>query len=329
MDDRGRLARPLTRRKDSRLSAARRAKEARSVPLRRRLAAWSRGLSGTRYLGRLSGFLSVVLAFGTRRGAIALVTLLLVAGGVYGLQRGGHWRELAKLYEDTRDKLATASGFRIAAIAVTGEKEVGREEILSLAGVTGRTSLLFLDADAARRGLLTNPWIADATVLKLYPDRLQITITERKAFALWQKDGRVSVISADGVVVQPFVDSRFSRLPLVVGEGAEREAADFLALLDRYPEIRKEVRASILVAERRWNLKLKNDVDVRLPEGDPEEAIKKLIALDRDKQILSRDITMIDLRLADRVTVRLSDDAAAAREEAFKDKKTKRKGGDA
>ena len=45
--------------------------------------------------------------------------------------------------------------------------------------------------------------------------------------------------------------------------------------------------------------------------------------------MLSRDIAAVDLRLADRVTVRLSDAAAQAREEALKDKKPKKKGGDA
>jgi len=59
-----------------------------------------------------------------------------------------------------------------------------------------------------------------------------------------------------------------------------------------------------------------------------EQALDRLIALDRDKKILSRDITMIDLRLADRVTVHLSDTAAQAREEALQAKK-KKKGGDA
>ena len=46
----------------------------------------------------------------------------------------------------------------------------------AIAGVTGRSSLLFLDADEARARLKANPWIADATVLKLYPDRLHITV---------------------------------------------------------------------------------------------------------------------------------------------------------
>ena len=89
-----------------------------------------------------------------------------------------------------------------------------------------------------RDKLKANPWIADATVLKLYPGRLQIDITERKAFALWQQDGRLAVIADDGAVLEAYVARRFATLPLVVGKGAETRAKDFLALLDRYPQVR-------------------------------------------------------------------------------------------
>ena len=153
-------------------------------------------------------------------------------------------------------------------------------------------------------------------------------ITERQAFALWQKDGRVSVIAADGTVLEPFVENRYLGLPLVVGRGAQRQAKDFLAIVDRYPDIRSAMRASVLVAERRWNLRLNNGIDVRLPEANVEQALDRLVALDRDKKLLSRDIVAVDLRLPDRVTVRLSDAAAQARDDALKDKK-KKKAGDA
>ena len=145
---------------------------------------------------------------------------------------------------------------------------ISREEVLAAAGVTGTTSLLFLDVEQTRERLKTNPWIADATVLKLYPGELQIGIKEREAFALWQKDGRVSVIADDGTVLEPYVAPRLIGLPLVVGRGAETRAKEFLALLDRYPAMRDFVRASVLVGERRWNLRLKNGIDVRLPETD-------------------------------------------------------------
>src|SRR5271163_581655 len=182
------------------------------------------------------------------RGVGVAGSILLLGGALgYGAVKGQHLPVVIDWFNTARDVTANSLGFRIAAISLTGEKEVSREEILTTAGVTGRASLLFLDADAARTRLMANPWIADAAVLKLYPDRLQITITERLAFALWQKDGRVSVIAADGTVLEPFIEDRYLGLPLVVGPGAAQAAKDFLAIVDHYPEIRSMLRASILV----------------------------------------------------------------------------------
>jgi len=261
-------------------------------------------------------------------GAAASALLILASIG-YGVVKGGHGPMIVGFLKDTRDAAANAAGFHIAAVSLSGEKQVSRREIFAAAGVTDRASLLFLDVDDARARLKAIPWIADATVKKLYPDHLQITVSERDAFALWQTGGKVSVISADGTVAGPLIDARFAVLPLVVGAGAASRAREFLGQLDKYPAIRVQVRASVLVAERRWNLRLKNGIDVRLPENDVPRALDTLAALDRDKQLLTRDVSAIDLRLPDRVSVRLSDEAAQAREDALKDKKAKRKGGDA
>jgi len=310
MDGRGRLAEPVT----DRAPARRARKGARRTRVRRLARRWSRPLFDLQ-LPRGAGIFAVVL---------------FVLGAIgYGAVRGGHAPTLLAELADLRDAVANTLGFRITSIALAGGKQVTREEILTTAGVTGRTSLLFLDAAAARQRLKTNPWIAEATVLKLYPDRLHIEVTEREAFALWQKDGKVAVISGDGTVVEPYVARRFAGLPLVVGQGAETKARNFLAVLDQYPLLRDQVRASVLVAERRWNLKLKSGIDVRLPENDVERALDLLVQLDRDKKLLTRDITAIDLRLPDRVTVRLSEEAWTAREDVAKPPKPKRKGGDA
>ena len=263
------------------------------------------------------------------RGAgIAATALVMLASLGYGMVKGDHVASVVAALRDARDAAANVAGFRIVSIALTGHRHISREEVLATAGITGTTSLLFLDVEQTRERLKNNPWIADATVLKLYPGELQIGIKEREAFALWQKDGQVAVIADDGTVLEPYVAPRLMRLPLVVGRGAETRAKDFLALLDQYPALRDVVRASVLVGERRWNLRLKNGIDVRLPESDVAPALARLVALDREKNLITRDILAIDLRLPDRVTVRLSDAAAQARIEAAKDK-AKKKGGSA
>jgi cell division protein FtsQ len=89
------------------------------------------------------------------------------------------------------------------------------------------------------------------------------------------------------------------------------------------------LKASILVAGRRWDLLLANGISVRLPETDVDDAFARLVQLDHDKKLLSRDITAVDLRLPDRVTVSLSDAAAQARDDALKAGTKKKKAGDA
>jgi cell division protein FtsQ len=253
---------------------------------------------------------------------------VILASLAYGSVKGEHVPTVIAALKDARDAAANAAGFRIVSVALAGQHHISREEVLAAAGVTDTTSLLFLDVEQTRERLKSNPWIADATVLKLYPGELQIGIREREAFALWQKDGQVSVIADDGTVLEPYVAPRLIELPLVVGRGAETRAKEFLALLDRHPDLRASVRATVLVGERRWNLRLKNGVDVRLPETDIAPALERLVALDKEKNLTTRDIVAIDLRLPDRVTVRLSEAAAQARIDAAKDK-AKKKGGSA
>jgi cell division protein FtsQ len=334
MDGGGRLAGSLSETAASRPAEA---GPARTGSRRRR--ADRRGSEGARppdppgRRGRLARWLDRIadrLSRLPRHAGIASAALIVAASGGYGTVRGGHVGAIVDVLKDVRDMGANAAGFNIAAVALSGQKHLTREEILATAGVTGRASLLFFDVADARARLLTNPWIGAATVQKLLPDRLVIAIVERQAFALWQKAGRVGVIADDGTVLEPYVLRRYANLPLVVGGGAEIRAKEFLALLDRRPELRANVRASVLVAERRWNLRLKNGVDVRLPEFDLEHALDQLAVLERASKLSGRDIASIDLRLTDRITVRLSEAAAQARDEAQKKKlQQKPKGGSA
>lgn len=263
-----------------------------------------------------------------RRVGISMTVLLLIGSCGLGIVKGGHLQDFIAAVSDARNAMANSAGFRITSVVINGRKQLSQDEILAIGGVSGRSSLLFLDADDVRDKLKANPWIADATVLKLYPGQLMIEITERKAFALWQEAGRLSVIADDGALLEPYVSRRFLSLPLVVGKGAETQARDFLALLARYPQVNAVTKAAIYVGERRWNLRLKDGLDVRLPEQDVGNALAALSKLDKDDRLFSKDIVAIDMRLPDRLVVQLSDDAAKAREDLFKDKK-KKKAGDA
>jgi cell division protein FtsQ len=259
---------------------------------------------------------------------LAATLLVMGSGLAYGVIKGDHVQAAVELFEEARNEAAKAAGFRIVSVAVSGNQHIDREELIRIA--IGKASLLFLDVAATRKRLESNPWVAEATVLKLYPGELQIDIKERAPFALWQIQGSVVVIADDGTILEPFEPGRLTQLPLIVGRGADTRAKAFLAQLDRHPVIRDQVRAAGLVGERRWNLRLRNGLDVRLPETDVAQALERLAKLDREAKLISRDILHIDLRLPDRVTVRLSPAAAQSRADTHKDKKPPaKKGGNA
>ncbi len=300
-----------------------------AAALRARLPRFASSAKVRRRNDRPSGLIAFVENRLPRRTGIAATLLLLVASTGLGIVKGGHLEAFVASVSETRNAIANSAGFRITSVAINGRKQLTQDEILAIGGVNGHSSLLFLDASSVREKLKADPWISEATVLKLYPGQLRIDIVERAPFALWQRNGQMSVISEDGAVLERFVSPRFLKLPLVVGKGAETRARDFLALLARYPQINTVTRAAILVGERRWNLRLNDGLDIRLPEGDLGNALATLSNLDKNEHLFAKDIVAIDLRQPDRLVVQLSDDAAKAREDALKKKDPKKKVGDA
>lgn len=339
MDGGGRIARPLTPRQTPAGGGAGASSEyelrARAAQRRfTRPAMVRHGEGGPRLPDRL--------VIGTKRLIVSLSGSYLAEGGgkwllaaffaataTYGAYQGGHVPAVMESGRDVADVAANIAGFKIKTINLSGQNHVTPSEILATAGIKPTSSLPMLDAELARTRLEELAWIKRATVQKLYPDRLDIQIVEREGFALWQKDGKINVIARDGTVIAPYSDDpRYVNLPIVVGDGAQKHVGEIVEALQLVPGVRAQVRAAIRVADRRWTLKMRNGIDVRLPEKGLEESLAQLAMLDRDKQILTRDITVIDLRLPDRVSVRLSDAAYEARQTELKAKaKAAKKGG--
>jgi len=219
------------------------------------------------------------------------------------------------------DGLLVFVGFGIEDIRISGAHETSDLDVLGKLEVDG--SLIAYDVQAAQQRVAELPRIASAVVRKFYPSTLTVELSERKPFALWQRDGKVFVIDKSGTEIEPLADPRFTKLPFMVGGGANATAPEFLADLFTQPEIATTMRAAVLVSGRRWDLHLDHGVTVKLPEKNVRQALARLMRLNSRHQLLARDVTVIDLRLPDRVTVRLpegrsledvtSDGAAAGR----------------
>jgi cell division protein FtsQ len=252
------------------------------------------------------------------RGAgVAAALAFLGCAIAAGWHVGGHHETMRQTQGGLRDIAARVLGFPVRTVEIDGVSELSREEVLAASGLSPTDSLIFADLAAARARIKALPLVAEASVRKLYPDRVVIRVVEREPYALWQNDGVVQVVSADGTVIDGLTDRRYLRLPHVVGPGARLRVREYQQILEGVPEFSAQVRAGVLVSERRWTLKLMNGIDVKLPEHGHIEALRQLARLDRENQVLSKDIIAVDLRAPGRVAFRLTEEAAQARRDHF------------
>lgn len=255
------------------------------------------------------------------------VVLLFGAVGALGFVQNGGYDDLLKREGSPRDIIARAFGFSVEAITITGQSQLKEDEILQASGVGPTNSLLFLDVGAVRDRVLEMPMVKSARVLKLYPNRLVIAVEERQPYALWQRDGRLSVVSSDGTVIDEMRDERFASLPFVVGEGAQKRLPEYVALVSAAGDLGPRIRAGVLISGRRWTLDMTNGVAVKLPESDPEGALATLARMQRDTRILDKDILWIDLRTPGKVAVRLTEEGLASRAATSNTSRKPQKGG--
>ena len=246
-----------------------------------------------------------------RLAAYGIASAAALSGSTYAVESGWADKQVT-LVANRLIQITAQSGFRVRNVLVEGRVETKSGDILAALKAERGAPLLDIDVAAAKARLEGLPWIKSAEVERQLPDTLRVKVEERKPFALWQLGQRLSVIDREGVVIVRDNVGRFAGRPLVVGEGAERRAAEILDLVASEPAISKAVDAAVLVSGRRWNLRLKGGIEVRLPEEGMDAAWHRLARMERETRLLNKAITAIDLRQPDRVIVGLTPEAAKA-----------------
>ncbi len=237
--------------------------------------------------------------------AIGLLLVALAGGGAVWWHSGAP----ARLGNDML-ALTARAGFKVGRIVVTGRDRTTNAQIVSALGVRVGTPILGIDLAAAQARLQAIPTVALARVERHLPGTVTVALTERQPVAVWQRpDGTFTLIGRLGHAI-PGPVSGYGALPLVVGPGAPKATAALLDMLATEPGMAPRVKAAVRVGERRWNLflyRIKGGLMVELPENGAETAWRRLARLEGDHGLTRRGIAMVDLRLPDRMILRMSD----------------------
>ena len=202
-----------------------------------------------------------------------------------------------------------AKGFGLDDIVIIGRNRTTSEELLRTLALRRGDNLLKINVKKIKSKLEQLPWVRDVTVSRsFFPNILKIEIFEKQVFAIWQLNEKFYPLDYDGYVIE--ADYRpMNPILLVVGKGAAENIIPFLEMIKKVDDSYfSRIKVANYISNRRWNIILddiRNGVTVKLPEEGTEEAWKKLIEMDKIKGILKRKLTIIDLRLKDKITVKL------------------------
>ena len=231
---------------------------------------------------------------------LGLGALTAVGIGVLAADPAGR---IAAIWDRTAD-IGASAGLVVQEVVLEGHRNAPIGLLREAIGVRRGDPILGFDPQAARERIEMIAWVDEAHVERHLNGTIRVRITERRPFAFWQRDGRISVIDREGKVVATENIGQFGRLPLVVGAGAEREAGRMIDLVTAQPVVMDRTHALVRISERRWNLRLRNGTDVLLPEGHEAAALARLAELQQKQALMDRPLAAIDLRLPDKLVLR-------------------------
>lgn len=202
----------------------------------------------------------------------------------------------------------------IRGVHIEGEfRQLKPAEISTLVANELRGGFFTVGIAEIQSGLRNNPWIDEVEVRRVWPDRIELTIVERRALARW---GPAALLSAQGVVFSPPPES----LPegLVRLEGPAGSEAQVLARLqDLRPRLEPvgAVLARLSLSPRRsWSFALQDGLEVVVGRGDFDARVERFLAYyERLRAGSEGALERVDLRYTNGFAVRRRLPAPTAR----------------
>ncbi len=239
------------------------------------------------------------------RYGLPVIGLMALAAGALGPE--ANRQALALRVEALKDSVQERPAFMVESVEVRGADRALTAAIAAIAPITEPISSFDLDLVGLRGRIIELSAVRDAALRVRPGGVLEISVTQRAPVAIWRHSDGLRLIDAEGMMTGMIV-SRADRadLPLIAGDGARDVIGEALDLFAAAAPIAPRVRGLVRISERRWDLILDGDQRVLLPADGAVPALERVIALHQAQAMLDRDVTVVDLRLESRPTVRLN-----------------------
>ena len=252
-----------------------------------------------------------------KRAGVLAGILGVFAYTFYAVGHSGWFNEKeARTLTSFHEKMAD-SGFRVHNLLIDGRQFTTREDLKSLLNIQKNSSIFSYDLTEIQQKISTLPWVKFAVVERRLPDTIYVKLTERQPIALWQREGKVALVDAEGKILTDKNLDQFTGMIVITGDNAPQNASELVGTLQAEPDLLARLDIARWIGNRRWDLCLKNGITIRLPEEDAGLAIKKLVQAQASDKVMDRQIEAIDLRDSNRLVVQTAPGAVEKYEAGY------------
>jgi cell division protein FtsQ len=199
------------------------------------------------------------------------------------------------------EHMVERAGYGLTQVSLTGHRFTTDSDIFEAIDLASTPTMLSFDSRAAQERIERLPWIERASVERVLPDRLEVSVTERTPFAVWRLGSRNYLIDKTGRVLAAVPAATDPSLPRIAGEGAATEAAALYRQLAEHPALQRQVSVAERIGERRWTLRLANGGSIALPAYGEADALARASVLAEAGPLRAREM---DMRVAARTLLR-------------------------
>ena len=186
---------------------------------------------------------------------------------------------------------------KIQNIKVTGLSIHENKSILNEIKSLNLNNIFFIDQNSIKNVLNLNALVENYEVKKKYPSSIEIKIDKTKFLAKISRNGKMLIIGSNGKLSS--YDEEKINLPFIFGNPDIKEFLIFKKILDQSKFSYEQVENLYFFPSKRWDIRLKNNISVKLPRNSSVENLNNLYKILENYNI--KKFTVVDGRINNQI----------------------------
>jgi len=170
--------------------------------------------------------------------------------------------------------------YQLSNYEINSINRVDKNEVMKIINKYLNQSIFLISLNDISNSLHDLNWVKSVNLFTNFKNKIKVEIFEYKPIGLFFYNNQLFYFSSEGKIIDKYMENINENFIIFYGTQALKEANDFLISLDKVENRHLiSIKEAYYINERRWNIKLHNDILIKLSEKNIEESVNNYIRL--------------------------------------------------